>query len=108
MRNVVIGATLLALGVIVAGSLESARIASPRPVATEGRSALHAERIQQIGWQHDPWLRQGGAAALHLTRMPAVTPRNQPLAINRGRFFRDSFAASVRPSRSPGFPVLDN
>ena len=54
MRNVVIGATLLALGVIVAGSLESARIASPRPVATEGRSALHAERIQQIGWQHDP------------------------------------------------------
>ena len=29
MRNVVIGATLLALGVIVAGSLESARIASP-------------------------------------------------------------------------------
>ena len=75
MRNVVIGATLLALGVIVAGSLESARIASPRPVATEGRSALHTERNQQIGW-HDPWLRQGGAAALHLTRMPAVTTRN--------------------------------
>jgi hypothetical protein len=75
MRNVVIGATLLALGVIVAGSLESARIASPRPVATEGRSALYTERNQQIGWQHDPWLRQG-AAALHLTRMPAVTIRN--------------------------------
>jgi len=76
MRNVIIGATLLALGVIVAGSLESARIASPQPVATEGRSALHTEHNQQIGWQYDPWLRQGGAAALHLTRMPAVTPRN--------------------------------
>src|SRR5215831_9226078 len=85
MRNIIIGATLLALGVIVAGSLESARIASPRLVATEGRSALHTEHNQQIGWQHDPWLRQGGAAALHLTRMPAVTIRNQPLAINRGR-----------------------
>jgi len=78
MRNVIIGVTLLALGVIVAGSLESARIASPRPVATEGRSALHTQRNQQIGWQHDPydpWLRQGGAAALHLTRMPAITTR---------------------------------
>ena len=75
MRNVVIGATLLALGVIVAGSLESARIASPRPVDTEGRSAIYTERNQQIGWQHVPWLRQG-AAALHLTRMPAVTIRN--------------------------------
>jgi len=76
MRNVIIGATLLALGVIVAGSLESARIAIPRPVATEGRSALHTERNQQIGWQHDLWLWQGGAAALHLTRMPAITTRN--------------------------------
>ena len=73
MRNVIIGATLPALGVIVAGSLESARIASPGPVATEGRSALATERNQQIGWQRDPWLWQGGAAALHLTRMPAVT-----------------------------------
>jgi hypothetical protein len=73
MRNVIIGATLFALGVIVAGSLESSRIASPRPVATEGRSALNTERNRPIGWQHDPWLRQGGAAPLHLTRMPAVT-----------------------------------
>jgi hypothetical protein len=76
MRNVIIGATLFALGVIVAGSLESSRIASPRPVATEGRSALATERNRQIGWQHDAWLRQGGAAALHLTRMPAVTIGN--------------------------------
>jgi len=76
MRNVIIGATLCALGVIVVGSLESSRIASPRPVATEGRSALTTERNQQIRWQHDPWLRQGGAAALHLTRMPAVTIGN--------------------------------
>jgi hypothetical protein len=76
MRNVVIGASLFALGVIVAGSLESSRIASPRPVATEGRSALTTERNRQIVWQHDPWLRQGGAAALHLTRMPAVTTGN--------------------------------
>jgi hypothetical protein len=76
MRNVIIGATLFALGVIVAGSLESSRIASPRPVATEGRNALSTERNRQIGWQHDPWLRQGGAAALHLTRMPAVTTGN--------------------------------
>jgi hypothetical protein len=76
MRNVIIGATLFALGVIVAGSLESARIASPRPVATDGRGALHIERNQQIGWQHDPWLRQGGAGALQLTRMPAVNTGN--------------------------------
>jgi len=76
MRNVIIGATLCALGVIVVGSLESSRIASPRPVATEGRSALTTERNQQIRWQQDPWLRQGGAAALHLTRMPAVTIGN--------------------------------
>jgi hypothetical protein len=82
MRNVIIGATLFALGVIVAGSLESSRIASPRPVATEGRSALTTERNRQIVWQHDPWLRrdpwlrQGGAAALYLTRMPAVITGN--------------------------------
>jgi hypothetical protein len=81
MRNVIIGATLFALGVIVAGSLESSRIASARPVATEGRSALTTERNRQIGWRHDPWrhdpwLWQGGAAALHLTRMPAVTTGN--------------------------------
>jgi hypothetical protein len=81
MRNVIIGATLFALGVIVAGSLESSRIASPGPVATEGRSALTTERNRHIGWRHDawrhdPWLWQGGAAALHLTRMPAVTTGN--------------------------------
>ena len=76
MRNVIIGTTLFALGVIVAGSLESSRIASPGPVATEGRSALHTERNRPIGWQYDPWLRPGGAAALHLTRMPAVTAGN--------------------------------
>jgi hypothetical protein len=81
MRNVIIGATIFALGVIVAGSLESSRIASPRPVATEGRSALTTERNRQIGWRHDPWrhdpwLWQGGAAPLHLTRMPAVTTGN--------------------------------
>ena len=70
------GATLVALGVIVAGSLESARIASPRPVATDGRGALTTERNRQIGWRHDPWLGQGGAAALQLTRMPAVTTGN--------------------------------
>jgi hypothetical protein len=69
MRNVIIGTTLFALGVIVAGSLESSRIASARSVATEGRSALHTERNRPIG-------RQGGAAALHLTRMPAVTTGN--------------------------------
>jgi hypothetical protein len=76
MRNVVIGAILFALGVIVAGSLESSRIASPRLVATEGRSALTTERNRHIGWQYDPWLPQGGAAALHLTRMSAVTTGN--------------------------------
>jgi hypothetical protein len=82
MRNVIIGTTLFALGVIVAGSLESSRIASARPVATEGRSALTTERNRQIVWQQDPWLRpdpwlrQGGAAALHLTRMPPVTTGN--------------------------------
>jgi len=76
MRNVIIGTTLFALGVIVAGSLESSRIASPRSVATEGRGALTTERNRQIVWQHDPWLRPGGAAAPHLTRMPAVTAGN--------------------------------
>jgi hypothetical protein len=75
MRNVVIGATLFALGVIVAGSLESSRIASAGPVATEGRGALTTERNRQIVWRYDPWLRPGGAA-LHLTRMPAVTTGN--------------------------------
>jgi hypothetical protein len=75
-RNFIIGATLVALGVIVAGSLESARIASSRPAATEGRSALHTERNQQIGWQRDLVFPQAGAAALHLTRMPTVTIRN--------------------------------
>jgi hypothetical protein len=76
MRNVIIGATLFALGVILAGSLESSRIATPRPVATDGRSALTTERNLHIGWRHDPWPRQGGAAALHLTRMFAVTTGN--------------------------------
>jgi hypothetical protein len=71
-RNFIIGLSLVALGVIVAGSLDSARIASPRLAATEGRSPLHAE---QIGWQRDLALPQAGAAALHLTRMPpTVTP----------------------------------
>ena len=73
MRNVIVGATLVALAVIVAGSLESSRIASPGPVATAGRSGVTTERDRPIVWQHDPWLRQGGAAALHLTRMPVIT-----------------------------------
>ena len=75
-RNFIIGVSLVALGVIVAGSLDSARIASPRLATTEGRSPLHAERTtRQIGWQRDLALPQGGAAALHLTRMPpTVTP----------------------------------
>jgi len=76
MKNVIIGATLFALGVIVVGSLEASRIASARPVATEGRSALATQHNRHIGWQHDPWLRQGGAAALHLTRMPTGTTGN--------------------------------
>jgi len=75
-RNVIIGLSLVALGVIVAGSLDSARIASPRLAATEGRGHLHAEpTTRQIGWQRDLALPQTGAAALHLTRMPpTVTP----------------------------------
>lgn len=71
MRNFIIGVSLVALGVIVAGSLDSARIASPRLATTEGRGLLHSERaIPQIGWQRDLALPQAGAAALHLTRMP--------------------------------------
>jgi hypothetical protein len=75
-RNFIIGVSLVALGVIVAGSLDSARIASLRLTATEGRGPLHAERAtRQIGWQRDLALPQAGAAALHLTRMPpTVTP----------------------------------
>ncbi len=75
-RNFIIGLSLVALAVIVAGSLDSARIASPRLATTEGRSPLHSERaIPQIGWQRDLALPQPGAAALHLTRMPpTVTP----------------------------------
>jgi ribosomal protein S3 len=74
IRHFIIGVSLVALGVIVAGSLDSARIASPRLATTEGRSPLHTERATpQIGWQRA--LPQAGAAALHLTRMPAtVTP----------------------------------
>jgi len=76
MRNFIIGVSLVALGVIVAGSLESARIASSQLATTEGRGPLHAERAtRQIGWQRDLALPQAGAAALHLTRMPpTVTP----------------------------------
>jgi hypothetical protein len=39
IRNFIIGASLVALGVIVAGSLESARIASPQFAATEEDTA---------------------------------------------------------------------
>jgi hypothetical protein len=76
MRNFIIGVSLVALGVIVAGSLESARIASPRLAATEGRSLFNSERATpQIGWQRDLAFPQAGVAALHLTRMPpTVTP----------------------------------
>jgi hypothetical protein len=71
MRNFIIGVSLVALGVIVAGSLDSARIASPQLATTEGRSPLHSERASpQIGWQRDLALPQAGAASLYLTRMP--------------------------------------
>ena len=76
MRNFIIGVSLVALGVIVAGSLESARIASSQLATTEGRGLLNSERATpQIGWRHDLVFPQAGAAALHLTRMPpTVTP----------------------------------
>ncbi len=76
MRNFIIGVSLVALGVIVAGSLDSARIASPRLLSTEGRSLVHSERAApQIGWQRDLAFPQTGGGALHLTRMPpTVTP----------------------------------
>jgi hypothetical protein len=71
MRNFIIGVSLVALGVIVAGSLESARIASPRLATTEGRGLFQSDRATpQIGWQRDLALPQAGAPALHLTRMP--------------------------------------
>jgi hypothetical protein len=76
IRHLIIGVSLVALGVIVAGSLDSARIASPRLATTEGRSPLHTERTnRQIGWQREFALPRVGAAALYLTRMPpTVTP----------------------------------
>jgi hypothetical protein len=76
MRNFIIGVSLVALGVIVAGSLDSARIASPRLVSTEGRSLLNSDHATpQTGWQRDLAFPQPGGGALNLTRMPpTVTP----------------------------------
>jgi hypothetical protein len=76
MRNFIVGVSLVALGVIVAGSLESARTASSQLATTEGRGPLHGDpATAQIGWQRDLAFPQAGAAALHLTRMPpTVTP----------------------------------
>jgi hypothetical protein len=71
MRNFIIGVSLVALGVIVAGSLDSARIASPRLATTEGRGPLHSDpATAQIGWQRDLAFPQAGGGALNLTRMP--------------------------------------
>jgi hypothetical protein len=73
IRNFIIGASLVALGVIVAGSLESARIASPQFAAAEGRSPFHAEHTaQQIGWQRNFVLPQAGAAVRPLARIPRI------------------------------------
>jgi hypothetical protein len=73
IRNFIIGASLVALGVIVAGSLDSARIASPQLATTEGRSPIRTDRAaRQIGWQRDLVLPQGGTAAVQLTRMPKI------------------------------------
>src|SRR5262249_61505949 len=84
MRNFIIGVSLVTLGVIVAGSLDSARIASPRLASTEGRGLLHSERATpQIGWQRDLAFPQAGGGPLNLTRMPpTVMPGREPFAIN--------------------------
>src|SRR5262249_30817526 len=102
-RNFIIGVSLVALGVIVAGSLDSTRIASLRLTATEGRGPLHAERAtRQIGWQPDLALPQSGAAALHLARMPPTrTSSRWLLAVPTGG------SASAAQHRHHRCPVLD-
>jgi hypothetical protein len=77
IRNFIIGISLVALGVIVVGSLEAARTAAPRFAITNGRSPIHAERtVRQIVWQRDLALPQRGGAALQPARMPAIVSRN--------------------------------
>jgi hypothetical protein len=76
-RNFIIGVSLVALSVIVVGSLEAARTAAPRFAITNGRSPIHAERtVRQIVWQRDLALPQRGGAALQPARMPAIVSRN--------------------------------
>jgi hypothetical protein len=74
VRNFIIGASLVALGLIVAGSLDSVRIASPRFATSDGASPIYTRyTTRQIGWQRDLALPQAGAAALQLTRVPKIT-----------------------------------
>jgi hypothetical protein len=66
--HLLIGASLVALGVIVAGSLDSVRVASLELARAEERVPVELERTaRQIGWPV-----QGGAAVEQLRRMPKI------------------------------------
>jgi hypothetical protein len=77
IRNFIIGFSLVALGVIVVGSLEAARTATSQFPITNGRSLIHGERtVRQIVWQRELALPQWGRAARQPARMPTVAPGN--------------------------------
>ena len=77
IKNVIIGLSLIALGVIVVGSLDAARTAAPNFAMPNGASLINEQRAaRQVGWQRALALSQVGRARLQPTRMPTLGVKN--------------------------------
>jgi hypothetical protein len=77
IRNFIIGVSLVALGLIVVGSLDAARTVSSQFAIANGRSPTSAERmVRRIAWQRDLAFPQRGPVALQPTRVPTIVSGN--------------------------------
>jgi hypothetical protein len=77
IKNFIIGLSLIALGVIVVGSLDAARTAAPNFAVPNGGSLINEQRaLRQVGWQQELALSQVGRARLQPARMPTLGAKN--------------------------------
>ena len=77
IKNVIIGLSLIALGVIMVGSLDAARTAAPNFAMPNGGSLINEHRaVRQVDWQRELALSQAGRARLQPMRMPTLGVKN--------------------------------
>jgi len=77
IKNFIIGLSLIALGVIVVGSLDAARTVAPNLAIPNAGSLINEQRaVRQVGWQRELALSQVGRARLQPTRMLTLGAKN--------------------------------